>query len=59
MSSGAQIVRLPMPPNGYNIQWANSLISRLEQMQAINNVAQSSANKTSEELAEAVSWFNG
>lgn len=52
-------IRMPTPTGTYSTTWANSLVNSLE-LQARNIIlSQSSSNKTTQEISEAVSWFNG
>ena len=53
------IIRLPTPTNTYSTQWANSLVSAIELQTRTANLAQSTSSTTTQDNAEAVSWFNG
>jgi len=52
-------IRMPTPTGTYSTTWANSLVNSLE-LQARNIIlSQSSSSKITQEISEAVSWFNG
>jgi len=52
-------IRMPTPTGTYSTTWANSLINSLE-LQARNIIlSQNSSSKFTQEISEAVSWFNG
>ena len=53
------VIRLPTPTNTYSTQWANSLVSAIELQTRTANLAQSTSSTTTQDNAEAVSWFNG
>mgnify|MGYP003633556072 CR=1 FL=1 len=53
------IIRMPTPTNTYSTQWANSLVSSIELQNRTINLAQNTSSVTTEDNAEAVSWFNG
>tara|TARA_R100001369_G_C3197210_1_gene145008 strand:+ start:56 stop:244 length:189 start_codon:yes stop_codon:yes gene_type:complete len=53
------IIRMPTPTNIYSTQWANTLISSIELQSRNSNLAQNTSNITSQEISEAVGWFNG
>ena len=53
------VIRLPTPTNTYSTQWANSLVSAIELQTRTSNLAQSTSSTTTQDNAEAVSWFNG
>tara|TARA_R100000935_G_scaffold55720_1_gene86062 strand:- start:3384 stop:3572 length:189 start_codon:yes stop_codon:yes gene_type:complete len=53
------IIRLPTPSGTYSTQWANSLVSAIELQTRTANLAQSTSSKTTQEISDAVSWFNG
>ena len=52
-------MRLPQPPNDYNLQWANNLVNSMENQIRVANLAEDASKKITQETAEAVSWFNG
>ena len=53
------VIRMPTPTNIYSTQWANTLISSIELQSRNSNLAQNTSNITSQEISEAVGWFNG
>ena len=52
-------IRMPTPTNTYSTQWANTLISSIELQSRNSNLAQNTSSITTQEISEAVSWFNG
>ena len=52
-------IRLPQPPNEYNLQWANNLVNNMENQIKVANLAEDDSKKITQENAEAVSWFYG
>jgi len=52
-------IRMPTPTGTYSTTWANSLVNSLELQTRNIILSQSSSNKTTQEISEAVSWFNG
>tara|TARA_R110000823_G_scaffold50425_1_gene126466 strand:+ start:251 stop:439 length:189 start_codon:yes stop_codon:yes gene_type:complete len=62
MTQGAPssiVIRMPTPTNTYSTQWANTLISSIELQSRNSNLAQNTSSITTQEISEAVSWFNG
>jgi hypothetical protein len=62
MTQGAPssiVIRMPTPTNTYSTQWANTLISSIELQSRNSNLAQNTSSITTQEVSEAVSWFNG
>jgi len=53
------LIRMPTPSGTYNTSWANSLISAIELQSRNQILSQTTSSKSTEEVAEAVSWFNG
>ena len=53
------VIRMPTPTNTYSTQWANTLISSIELQSRNSNLAQNTSSITTQEITEAVSWFNG
>ena len=53
------VIRMPTPTNTYSTQWANTLISSIELQSRNSNLAQNTSSITTQEISEAVSWFNG
>lgn len=52
-------IRMPTPTGTYSTTWANSLVNSLELQTRNIILSQSSSSKTTQEISEAVSWFNG
>jgi|TARA_Y100000114_G_C11671580_1_gene284044 hypothetical protein len=53
------MIRLPQPTTQSTLlSWAFQLISALDQQSVSDSLAQTSSAKTTQENAEAVSWFN-
>ncbi len=52
-------IRMPTPTGTYSTTWANSLVNSLELQTRNIILAQNSSSKTTQEISEAVSWFNG
>jgi hypothetical protein len=52
-------IRMPTPTGTYSTTWANSLVSAIELQTRSTILSQNSSSKTTQEIAEAVSWFNG
>jgi hypothetical protein len=50
---------MPTPTGTYSTTWANSLVNSLELQTRNIILSQSSSSKTTQEISEAVSWFNG
>ena len=62
MTQGAPssiVIRMPTPTNTYSTQWANTLVSSIELQSRNSNLAQNTSSITTQEISEAVSWFNG
>jgi hypothetical protein len=62
MTQGAPssiVIRMPTPTNTYSTQWANTLVSSIELQSRNTNLAQNTSSITTQEVSEAVSWFNG
>ena len=53
------IIRMPTPTNTYSTQWENALILAIELQTRTANLAQTTSSTTTQDNAEAVSWFNG
>ena len=53
------VIRMPTPTNTYSTQWANTLVSSIELQSRNSNLAQNTSSITTQEISEAVSWFNG
>lgn len=53
------VLRMPTPTNTYSTQWANTLVSSIELQSRNTNLAQNTSSITTQEITEAVSWFNG
>ena len=53
------VLRMPTPTNTYSTQWANTLVSSIELQSRNTNLAQNTSSITTQEVSEAVSWFNG
>jgi hypothetical protein len=53
------IIRMPTPTGTYNTSWANSLISAIELQSRNQILAQTSSSKSTEDTAEALTWFYG
>ena len=53
------VIRMPTPTNTYSTQWANTLISSIVLQSRNSNLAQNTSSITTQEISEAVSWFNG
>jgi|TARA_B110000971_G_C19718680_1_gene367603 hypothetical protein len=58
-ASSSIVIRMPTPTNTYSTQWANTLISSIELQSRNSNLAQNTSSITTQEVSEAVSWFNG
>ena len=58
-ASSSIVIRMPTPTNTYSTQWANTLISSIELQSRNSNLAQNTSSITTQEISEAVSWFNG
>lgn len=52
-------IRMPTPVGTYSTTWANSLITAIEIQTRSIILSQNASSKTTQEAAEAVSWFNG
>lgn len=52
-------IRMPTPTRTYSTTWANSLVSAIEMQTRSTILSQNSSSKTTQEIVEAVSWFNG
>ena len=52
-------IRMPTPTGTYSTTWANSLVNSLELQTRNIILSQNSSSKTTQEIVEAVSWFNG
>jgi hypothetical protein len=52
-------IRMPTPTGTYSTTWANSLVSAIELQTRSTILSQNSSSKTTQEIVEAVSWFNG
>jgi hypothetical protein len=52
-------IRMPTPTGTYSTTWANSLVNSLELQTRNIILSQNSSSKTTQEISEAVSWFNG
>lgn len=52
-------IRMPTPTGTYSTTWANSLVSSIELQTRSTILSQNSSSKTTQEIVEAVSWFNG
>ena len=53
------VIRMPTPTKTYSTQWANTLVSSIELQSRNSNLAQNTSSITTQEISEAVSWFNG
>jgi hypothetical protein len=54
------MIRLPQPTTQNSLlTWAFQLISALDQQSRSDTLSQTSAATSTQENAEAVSWFNG
>ena len=58
-ASSSIVIRMPTPTNTYSTQWANTLVSSIELQSRNSNLAQNTSSITTQEISEAVSWFNG
>lgn len=52
-------IRMPTPTGTYSTQWANSLVSSIELQARTASLSQNASSKITQEVVEAVSWFNG
>jgi len=52
-------IRMPTPTGTYSTTWANALVNSLELQTRNIILSQSSSSRTTQEISEAVSWFNG
>lgn len=52
-------IRMPTPTGTYSTTWANSLVSAIELQTKSAILSQNTSSRTTQEISEAVSWFNG